>query len=233
MDQPCKLPLGEKDLNVLLDSFLFNGLSAADFQRAIASISPYSLHFSANNSIVKAGDAFSAIGILSEGAATVIRSGERRRVIHKNLSVGDVFGVSSLFAVQESFPTTIEATESCTVIFLSENDVTALLEAFPGIAKNYIAILTKKIRFLNRRLDTLTGRSAEERVAEHLLNEIGADGVIGITKSALASMLGLGRASLYRILDFFEKSGFIRTSRERIEVLDSQGIKMFIDNRKD
>ena len=63
--------------------------------------------------------------------------------------------------------------------------------------------------------------------------KLGTDGTLGITKSALASMLGLGRASLYRILDLFEESGFIRTARDRIEILDSQALKLFIKNRKE
>ena len=143
------------------------------------------------------------------------------------------FGVSSLFDTSNTFPTTIKATEGCRVIFLSEQDVSALLETTPTIAKNYVKLLTKKIRFLNHRLDTLAGRSAEERVAEHLLSSIGEDGALGVTKSALASMLGLGRASLYRILDLFEKNEFIRTSRDRIEILDEGALKTFIKNRKE
>lgn len=225
--------LSEADIGILSGAFLFTSLHEADRRRAIASVSPYSIRFPTGDTIVEAGAAFSAIGIISEGKATVIRSGERRPVIHKTLMAGDVFGVSSLFDAHQGFPTTIKADEDCAVIFLSEKDVLALLETFPQIAKSYIALLTKKIRFLNHRLDTLAGRSAEERVAEHLLTEIGTDGTLGITKSALASMLGLGRASLYRILDLFEESGFIRTARDRIEILDPQALKLFIENRKE
>lgn len=228
-----KDPFSEKDLGALFTTFLFRGLSESECRHAISYTSAYATDFSPSEIIVKAGDNFSAIGILSSGEATVVREGERRRVIHKTLSPGDVFGVSSLFDPPDGFPTTISTSEGCRIVFLSEGDITMLLEKFPQIAKNYIALLTSKIRFLNRRLDTLAGRSAEERVAEHLLTEIGADGAIGITKSALASLLGLGRASLYRILDLFEKNGFIRTFRDRIEVLDQQALKMFIKNRKE
>ena len=233
MAAAAKAPLSENDLPALFSAFLFRGLDDEECKRAASRTHAYTIRYSVNEIIVNAGEEFSALGILSNGTAAVIRSGEHRRVIHKSLSPGDVFGVSSLFDSPGVFPTTVMAIEPCSVIFLTENDITALLEEFPQISKNYIALLTKKIRFLNHRLDTLAGRSAEERVAEHLLTEIGVDGTIGVTKSALASHLGLGRASLYRILDLFEKNGFIRTFRDRIEVHDPNGIKTFIKNRKE
>ena len=100
MTLPSKAALTSKDSCILSKAFFFVGLPKEEYERAIASIAPYTLHFSANQAIIKAGDTFSAIGILSEGEATVIRSGERRRVIHKTLSAGDVFGVSLLQPVK-------------------------------------------------------------------------------------------------------------------------------------
>ena len=222
-----------RDLGTVFGTPLFAGIGEAECRRAFERINAYTVCYAPNETIVEAGDRFSEIGFLTEGEAAVIRSGERRRVIHKTLAAGDVFGVSSLFDAQSHFPTTVRAINSCTVVFLSEEDITTLLEEVSGFAKNYICLLTGKIRFLNHRLDSLAGRSAEERVAEHLLSEIGEGGTLGVTKSALASMLGLGRASLYRILDIFEEGGFIRTSRDRIEILDGAALKSFIKNRKE
>ena len=225
--------LTEKDRDVLFGTPLFSGFDSDERLRASIRLPAKVALFSANETIIEAGTQFAAIGILTDGEAAVIRSGERRRVIHKTLSAGDIFGVSSLFDAADPFPTTIRATDDCRIVFISEQEIGDLLETFPKIAKNYIKLLTQKIRFLNHRLDTFAGRSAEERVAEHLLSEIGADGTLGTTKSALASMLGLGRASLYRILDLFENSGFIRTSRDRIEIQDAESLKTFIKNRKE
>ena len=233
MSSTLKTPLLPMDWTVLFQTPLFCGLTDEECKRAVAITSAYTACFLAGDVIVEAGTEFSAIGVIAEGEAAVIRSGERRPVIHKILPAGDIFGVSSLFDTSSTFPTTIKATEGCRIIFLSEQDVSALLETTPTIAKNYVKLLTKKIRFLNHRLDTLAGRSAEERVAEHLLSSIGEDGALGVTKSALASMLGLGRASLYRILELFEKNEFIRTSRDRIEILDEGALKTFIKNRKE
>ena len=233
MTQTEKARPTAEELNTVLRTPLFAGVDNAECHHILEQTGAYVVSYAPNQTIVEAGARFSKIGILTVGEAAVIRSGERRRVIHKTLSAGDIFGVSSLFDGQAHFPTTVHAINNCTVVFLSEQDITTLLGGVTGFAQNYIRLLTGKIRFLNHRLDALAGRSAEERVAEHLFSEIGADGTLGVTKSALASMLGLGRASLYRILDLFEEGGFIRTARDRIEILDGVALKAFIKNRKE
>ena len=227
------VPPTAEELRLLGGTFLLSGLTEEEAIRALAAVSPTVCAYGAGASVVEAGHQFSAIGILTTGELSVLRSGEHRRVVHRTLRAGEIFGVSSLFGGEDGFPTTVVAAADSRVLFLSEEDVRAMATAVPKVAFNYIAILTDKIRFLNRRLDTLAGRSAEERVAEHLVHGIGENGSLGTTKSALASLLGLGRASLYRILDLFEKKGWILTHRDRIEILDAAAIKSFINDRKE
>ena len=189
--------------------------------------------YRAGDCIVEAGSRFGAIGIVTAGKLSVIREGERRRVIHRTLSSGDIFGVSSLFGEDPCFPTTVLAEDGAVLILLTEEALNRLFEAVPRLARNYIGLLTEKIRFLNKRLDSLAGRSAEERVASHLLSHTRENATLGITKSALASLLGLGRASLYRILELFEENGLIKAHRDRIEIIDADALKQFIKNRKE
>ena len=215
------------------DSFLLKGLTQAEKEIALAAAEPMEIALSAGERLVTAGERFSSLGIVTEGELTVTRAGNRRPVIHKRLHPTDVFGVSSLFGGGECFPTTITAERASTVFLLDEHSIERMLAAVPYTARNYIALLTEKIRFLNRRLDTLAGRSAEERVAAFLLSGTSEGEGLGLTKSALASSLGLGRASLYRILDAMEASGHIRSHRDRIEILDRDALEQYIHTRKE
>lgn len=215
------------EAQAFFDCCLTKGLSDAEKQAAFLAAAPEIRRYAAKEPVVLAGDAFSAIGIVVEGTLSITRSGERRRVIHKRAAYADIFGVSSLFGSGEGFPTTVSAEGAVTLLLLDEAAVSRMLAAVPGVARNYIALLTEKIRFLNRRLDTLAGRSAEERVAAFLLSREGNAAPLGITKSALASSLGLGRASLYRILDEMEADGIIRTDRSSIEILDPEALTSF------
>ena len=219
-----KLP---KEAQAFFDCRLTAGLTEAEKQTAFCAALPLVRRYAPKETVVSAGDDFSAIGIVAEGALSITRSGDRRRVIHKRADYADIFGVSSLFGKSESFPTTVTAEGAVSLLLLDEEAVSRMLTAVPGVARNYITLLTEKIRFLNRRLDTLAGRSAEERVAAFLLSRKAGASTLGITKSALASSLGLGRASLYRILDVMEAAGIIRTDRSSIEILDPEALTLF------
>ena len=120
----------EQDLEVLRHSFLLTGLSADRQDAALAAISPLRLMLAAGETAVRAGDTFAAIGLVTAGRLSVMREGERRPVIHRTLSRGDTFGVSSLFG-GEAFPTTVTAAEPATVLLLDEEDVRSLLAASP------------------------------------------------------------------------------------------------------
>lgn len=223
----------QEALPLLLGTFLLAGLTEGEALAALSRTEPRIARFLPGEVIVSAGEPFSAIGIVTEGEIAIARGGEHRKVLHRTLGRGEIFGASSLFGGEGTFPTTVTAPHGATLLLLGEEDVRAMIAAVPRVAENYIRMLTGKIRFLNRRLDTLAGRSAEERVAEYLLNGIGERGTLGITKSALASLLGLGRASLYRILDLFEEKGWIKTYRDRIELCDAAALNTFIKNRKE
>lgn len=210
---------------LLADTFLCRGMTKEEAEMALSAIHPRTSGFSPGETVIEGGTPFREIGLVCSGELAVVRRGEHRPVIHRVLKERELFGVSSLFGGGDSFPTTVIAREASTVLFLTEADVTALFAKDPRIAQNYIALLTEKIRFLNARLDTVAGRSAEERVAAHLLAQRAEDGTLGITKSALASLLGLGRASLYRILELFEEQGLIRAHRDRIEILDAKALE--------
>lgn len=211
---------------------LVRGLSEEEKGEALRAATPRAVRFAAGETVVTAGDTFASVGLVAKGTLTVTRAGEHRRVIHKRLGETDLFGVSSLFGGNAPFPTTIIAETDALVLLFDEAGISRMLAAVPHTAERYIALLSEKIRFLNRRLDTLAGRSAEERVAAYLLSRTGNDGASGITRSALASTLGLGRASLYRALDALTAHGLIRMSREAIEVVDSEALNWYINTER-
>ena len=221
-----------QDMHLLSGCFLFCGLSEGEITKALVEIRPQCASYKANEVVVEGGTPFTGLGLVCSGELSVIRRGGHRTVIHRTLHQGNFFGVSSLFGKQEGFPTTITAETAARILFLSESDITALFAKDPHIARNYITLLSDKIRFLNDRLDMVAGRSAEERVASYLLSHTGQDGSLGITKSALASLLGLGRASLYRILDAFEEQGLIKVRRDAIETLDTAAMKLLLNTER-
>ena len=76
---------------------------------------------------------------------------------------------------------------------------------------NYIAYLSDRIRFLNKKLDAFTTKSTEERLYEFLLSQANSDGNINLSfgMAELARRLNVGRTSIYRDISSLESKGLL------------------------
>ncbi|MBQ9703528.1 MAG: Crp/Fnr family transcriptional regulator [Clostridia bacterium] len=155
------------------------------------------------------------VGILLNGKATII-SGDDGVIIRK-LEKDDVYGVAKLFDTPK-YLTKVVATSKCTVLALNKDFIEGCIEIDRQIAINYISFLAKKISFLNNKISSYTGKTVENKLYTYLLqlprnnNQI----VLNTDFSAIAKMLGIGRASLYRAFDKLEKDGLIIKNNKEI-----------------
>ncbi len=151
-----------------------------------------------------------AVGLILSG--TVIITAADGAAVMNRLSAGGMFGAAALFGAEEKYVTTITATTSVTVVFVTQQQMTDWLYRYPVIAKNYICFLSDKIRFLNHKLSVLTAGSAEGRLYQYLLTHRREDGSVALPHSMveLAGVLNMGRSSLYRAKDALLAAGFLR-----------------------
>lgn len=89
-----------------------------------------------------------------------------------------------------------------------------------SVRNNLFRMLANKISFLNEKISTLTGGSAEKKLAMFLLSFQKERFKISLSMSKLSSMLDIGRSSLYRALDSFESNGAIKKEGDVITILD-------------
>ncbi len=218
-------------LRSLGHSFLFSALTDGEKERAIAMGRVKMRVFRDGEPLISAGEPFPYLGFLAKGEATVSRSGERHTVVLNRLKAGDIFGGSALFGKDTLFKTNILAKGDVVLLLIGQREVEKILEAFPPAAMAYITYLSEKIRFLNRRLDVLAGRSTEEKLAVFLLEQSGGSQALRFSKTVLAKSLGLGRASLYRVLDSFAERGIIRLDGSSIIVLLPEELKKILNNK--
>ncbi len=68
-------------------------------------------------------------------------------------------------------------------------------------------------------IDEVTFRGLDERLARRLLAEDDADGMVTKTHQQLALDLGSVRKVVSRYLGEWERTGWIRTTRSKIEIL--------------
>lgn len=161
-----------------------------------------------------------ALAMVMEGHVRVWQG----RVPMNDLVEGDVFGAAALFGTDEEYPSTIVAESDCRVMFISQETVVLWMKEVPQVAENYVGFLSDRIRFLNRRLATLTAGQADGKLWRYLLAHRDEDGVIFVAEgmSALAERLDMGRSSLYRSLDALVLAGRIRRERKKIYILQAE-----------
>lgn len=161
-----------------------------------------------------------ALAMVIEGHVRVLHG----HVPTNDLVEGDVFGAAALFGTNEDYPSTIVAGSDCRVMYIPQETVVAWMKQVPQVAENYVGFLSDRIRFLNRRLATLTAGQADGKLWRYLLAHRDENGVVYVAEgmSALAERLDMGRSSLYRSLDALVLAGRIRRERKKIYILQTE-----------
>lgn len=177
--------------------------------------------------------------IIASGKASVVKD---NGVILRMLGKGDIFDVTSLFndvSGSHSFSSSsVTAGRACRVLMIPRSVISELIHTNGAFAEKYICLLNEKIRFLNWRIRAFTADNVAIRLACHLLylldgaqnNDGSADITLGISLSKLASVLGIGRASLYRALEALEEAQLILHSDRNITVRNTAALRQWVES---
>ena len=200
--------------------FLLDGLSADEMERCIAIGVGETLSFHKGEVLYDADHVKRALAVVVHGHVRVMYG----RVVMNDLHSGEVFGAAALYGSDEAYPSTVVAVTDGCVRLIPQEIVSRWMAEVPRVAENYVRFLSDRIRFLNRRLSTLTVGSADGRLWKYLCthrdesNTVRVDGGM----SALAERLDMGRSSLYRSLDALTYAGRIRRDGKIIYLLDME-----------
>lgn len=197
--------------------FLFDGVSPTEKDRCWAIDGGEEASFAKGEVIYSSEHAKRALALVLEGSIRVLHG----RVVMNELHAGDVFGAAALFGEEDPYPTTVSARTDCRVLFISQTTVSAWMAEVPRVGENYIRFLSDRIRFLNRRLATLTAGHTDGKLWRYLLAHRDANGVVRLTGgiAELAKTLNMGRSSLYRGLDALTADGKIERRGKEILII--------------
>ncbi len=166
-----------------------------------------------------------AIGFIVKGRAFAVSNNQNKTYL-QSFSENMCFGVAAVFGSNKNYISTISAQTDCEVLFITEPKLQQIFENHPKTAINYITFLSDKVRFLNNKLSVISCSSAEDTVLAYLQNSANCDGYAKIPKNMtlFAKMLGLSRASLYRVLDALEQNGNILRENNKLKVIKNEKI---------
>lgn len=223
--------LTTQDWEVLSKNPIFAKIDSETLMNAIGGFGGSVRAFSARESILSPDSKGKSVVVILSGRAAVSTPDPSRQVLLRYLSPGEAVGVSNLFC-DERFVSDIRAVSACRCLFLPEDAIRYLLDVSAVFREQYIRFLSGRIRFLNRKIGTLTAGSAERRLALYL-SSLGS-GTVRLEESisSLSTLLDVGRASLYRAFDRLTEDGWIIKDGKKLTIPDPAALSVAYRNLK-
>lgn len=200
--------------------FLLQGLTPEEKARCWQTAQIEEHTFAKGQVVYDAGCARRALALVLEGNLRVLHG----KVVMNDLRPGDVFGAAALFGGEEPYPSTVVAATACRVLLIPQEAVSAWMASVPRVGENYVRFLSDRIRFLNRRLSTLTAGQTDGKLWRYLLAHADAHGTVKLPggMTGLAECLDMGRSSLYRCLETLTDQGKIRREGKVIMLINQE-----------
>lgn len=174
-----------------------------------------------------------AVGILLSGRGVIYSSDKGRQTLLRFISPGDAVGVAGLFADKAPSTRIYACGDGKSVMFFVGRSAFEELmanEADGRFRTNLIKFLSDRVTFLNSKIDCVTGGSAERRLVMFLKNSTNDEKgeiEIGMSMTALAHALDIGRASLYRAFDTLTAEGAIARDGKAVKILSPDKLDNF------
>lgn len=164
------------------------------------------------------------VGLVVSGKIAALSDNALLRMIPEN----DIFGIANLYS-DDSYPSTIVAKSTAYVLMIDEKAFKLLLENDSKLLRVYLAFMSNKIMFLNKKISSLTAGSAEKKLAVFLVDNQ-QEGVYTLPSSitSLADMINVGRASVYRAIETLSEEGLILRQGKNIIINDKNALLKYI-----
>ena len=180
------------------------------------------------------GDPGDSLHFLTDGRVKVVLDAETgEEAVIAILGPGDCFGELSLID-GEPRSATVETLESVQTLSLSRADFMAFIRSNPTATERMMVALAGMVRRADESMADLVFLDLEGRLVKKLLELADAhgrkvDGAIEIelpmTQEDLAAMIGATRASVNKLLGFYEDRGAVQRRGRRIAIMDPDRLR--------
>jgi len=215
---------------------VFAGLSANDQQRVAGLARPTRLK--AGEVAYSADDELSQLIVLHTGRLKIFRlSVNGSEQLIRVLGPGEFTGETSVFTGQrpDDYAT---AVDDCQLCVIRHDDLNALVRQHPEIGLRMLATVSERLSDTEHRLNSLTSRDVESRLAEYLLGLPGtwprrvATVTLPLAKKDVASLLDTSPESLSRALSSLATQGLIVIGAGRsVSITQPDRLQQLVDQR--
>ena len=186
-------------------------------------------HFKADEAISWQADVCEFVYFILKGEVEIYRlSPAGREQILDRLGQGGCFNLVPAFMENVSNQANARALSNCEILALGTSEFSRILKEYPEFAFTVMRFLAERLARMTDLIETLSLYSVRQRVAKFLIEE--ADAIdkadaVRWTQTDMAKRLGTVRDVLGRTLRKFADEGLVRFERERIILVDRQGLE--------
>ena len=221
-------------VNTLRNCRLLSGLPPADL-RVIAGIT-VTRPLEKNEYLFREGDPSRGFFVVQAGSVSIHRltpSG-KEQVIHV-FQAGDSFAEATL-ATETGYPADARALEPSQVLLVQKDAFVGLVKRQPELALRMLASMSQHLRVLVARLDDLTQKDVETRLANWLMKRCPQQDVdapcaieLPMTKRMLAAELGTVSETFSRTLAKFREQELIAVKGKVVQVLSPAKLRNLLN----
>ncbi len=165
--------------------------------------------------------------IISGKVKTFKYNDQGKEFITSFYNEGDYFGFTP-FQENKTYNENALAVKQTKLIKLSKNKVLSLISQNPVFSSNFIEILISSLENMKEHLIHMAYDSVRKKTADKLLEllpEENLDPVIEISRTDLASIIGIAKETLIRTLKELKEEGIIQTGKKYIRIMDLNRLK--------
>ena len=149
-----------------------------------------------------------------------------------NVEEGCILGEAAFFDGMPRVSSAITLSE-CSIIAVSEKTLMEKFRSDPSFAMTLLNLQARSIRMLSSQVSSITFLQADRRIARLLiqLREPGSDGeyTVNLTHEEIASIIGVSRVTVSKILNSMRGGGLIKTQYRKIVISDLAGVFRIAD----
>ena len=211
---------------------LFSGLAPGELDGLTALIRRH--RYEEGEVIFHEGDPGTALYVIEKGEVKIVLgSSEGKDVVLSLLGPGDFFGELALLDGEPRSADAV-AKETSHLLILKRDDFLRFMIERPQVAVNLMAVLTRRLRRVDRLVHDAAFLDVRTRLIRALLELVqtrgrpGPQGVVidsRLTQSDLANMVGATRESVNKWLRYYTQKDLLRHHRGQITLMDLKRLR--------
>lgn len=222
------IPMDIDTLNGLKRCPLFQGFTAEDIMSLMHAVRYRVVRYAKGEIFAIAGDPCLHIDIVVKGemiakVASPFGHSVRMSLHHS----GNMLAPAFLYAKNNVYPVTVEASTEAYVFRLMPDDLENLFSVEPRLYLNFIKVISNIVAHLTKRVSMLS-MSVKERLCFYLQEEIVRQGttdlMLTLSRQEMAESFGVQKYSLQRCLNELKQEGIIDYDGRHIKVLKPSGL---------